>query len=276
MSKKVLYLGGGKWCWTESCSKHAAVIESKNKLIQGIINKDKEQISNASAELQKTPEGVSTYRYLVTQQIKNELGRNPNIGLDFDGTTGDFTHQLREHRGTSLKIPKEEWLSKLPNPDDYAMWKGSTPWYDSREEFLSHFKEAEVNGIYTKIPVYPNASKVLTELKNYGFTIKGITAREAVFNVDTKSWIKSNSIPVSKIINPGMAKETVKDIDVYLDDAPQVIKSLLDNEKKVVIMNHEYNQNSGFNHPNSRRVDGWSEKVIENIFELVVDKKNKK
>lgn len=276
MSKKVLYLGSGKWCWTESCSKHAAVIQAKNSLIQGILNRDKEQISNATAELQKTPEGISTYRYLVTQQLKNELGRNPNIGLDFDGTTGDFTHQLREHRGTSLKIPKEEWLSKLPNPDDYAMWKGSSPWYSSREEFLSQFKEAEVDGIYTKIPVYPNASKVLTELKNYGFTIKGITAREAVFNVDTKSWIKSNAIPVSKIINPGMAKETVKNIDVYLDDAPQVIKSLLDNEKKVVIMDHEYNQTSGTDHPNSRRVNGWSEKVIENIFELVVDKKNKK
>lgn len=269
MAKKVLYLGGGKWCWTESCTKHAGIIKSKNAFVAATISNDTTALEAAKTELMSTPEGLSTYRYLATQQLTKELGRRPTIGLDLDGTTGDFTSQLRTYMGTSLKIPQSEWATHFPNPDEYAMWTGTNPWYRDKDHFISSFQAAEKEGLYRQVPVYANASKVLHELRDYGFNIKVITARGAEFNDDTRYWTTTHNIPIKKILNPGMAKETVKDIDVYLDDAPHVINTLIQHEKKVVVMEHEYNEHTVPVHKNARRTKEWNDNVVNAIFDLL-------
>lgn len=277
MAKKVLYLGNGKWCWTESCKQHSAVIASKDKYLAATNGGTNAEIVEATQELMATPEGMSTYRHLKTKEVSATLGRSPMIGLDLDGTTGNFTDGLRTYMGTSLKVPQNEWESKFPDPEDYAMWEGKNAWYTDKADFMNHFQEAERKGIYKDIKVYDNASPVIKELQSYGFQFKVITARGAEFNDDTRAWILKNDIPIKTILNPGSNKHTIKDIDVYVDDAPHVIKLLKENNKKVVIMEQNYNVEDSAKEPheNTRRVTSWdNEAMVNAIFDLMDKKKS--
>jgi len=275
MAKKVLYLGNSKWCWTERCTVHAATIQHKNSYLKALADKNEKEIAVTRAALLSTPEGISTYNHLTVSKLAQALGRRPNIGLDLDGTTGDFTGGLRSHRAKGLKLSKEEWLERLPDPTEYAMWKGPNAWYKDREDFLSNFSQAEAEGIYRALPVFDNAPEILKELKNYGFNIKVITARGAIFNTDTRSWINTHKIPTKTVLNYGLEKERAKDIDVYIDDAPEVISRLIANKKKVVIMNHLYNESID-PHDSSRRVKSWDADIVKAIFDLVDEKQTLK
>ena len=274
MAKKVLYLGNEKWCWTESCQRHAAVIAAKTAFLKARESSDPSELIKATVDLRSTPEGLSTYNYLQVQEMTSQMGRKVVVGLDLDGTTGDFTHGLRTYMATGLKLSQDQWLSHFPDPDEYAMWTGTNAWYTDKADFLSQFQAAEAAGIYRDIKPYNNSSAVLKELKAYGFDIKVITARGAEFNEDTKSWIRTHNIPVKVVLNPGTEKQKVKGIDVYIDDAPHVINTLLAHEKNVVVMEQSYNLKNIPEHENARRVDKWDENVVNAIFDLI--NKNKK
>lgn len=276
MAKKVLYLGNGKWCWTEACKRHASTIADKNSYLKAVASGDEKAILAASQKLVSTEEGKATFFYLKVQSLKEATGRQLTIGLDLDGTTGDFTDGLRNYMGkvSKLNIAPADWKTHFPDPADYAMWKGEGAWYTSREDFLNHFQEAERKGIYRDIPVYPTASKVLHELRNYGFNIKAVTARGAEFNEDTSEWMRKHNIPVSALLNPGTNKQTVPNIDLYIDDAPHVVNQLLEHNKTVLVMNQSYNTKDIAEHDNAKRVSNWDDNVVEAIFQLL-DKRKK-
>jgi uncharacterized HAD superfamily protein len=278
MAKKVLYLGSGKWCYTEACKQHAGMIAAKNAFVAARKSGDEEALKAASNTLLSSQEGRSALNYIVAQDLRDKLGRAPTIGLDLDGTSGSFTDGLRWHMATKepIRIPKKEWAQRFPDPDRYDYHEGTNPWFTSREDFVTHFKEAEKRGVYKQIPIYPNASKTLNELKNLGFKIKVVTARNADFNADTSAWLKKNAIPYTGLYNPGHAKEQVKGIDVYMDDAPVVINRLLSHQKKVVVMTQRYNQDGLDESENSRRVQDWQDDVVGAIFDLLDENKKKK
>lgn len=275
MAKKVLYLGNGKWCWTDNCSQHAKVIEAKNRYLAAKTSGSEKEVAAATKALVSTPEGLSTYRYLQTQALSETLGRKPTLGLDLDGTTGDFTDGLRTYMAQGLQLPKDKWLSFFPEPDEYAMWQGKNAWYKDKDDFFSNFQKAEKDGIYQQMRVFDNAKEVLTELRAYGFDVKVITARGAEFNSDTQKWISTHCLPLAQILNPGNEKHTVPNIDLYMDDSPYVINTLLEHQKKVVVMDQLYNAHNVADTDNSKRVKGWSNDVIDAIFDLLDKKKTK-
>jgi uncharacterized HAD superfamily protein len=271
MAKKVLYLGNNKWCWTENCTTHSAIIIDKNNYLAAKASGSTEAIAVARQKLIATDQGFSTYRYLQTKELRTKLGRKPTIGLDLDNTIADFTHGMRERAGLKKKISQAEWLTHFPEPVEYSMWMGDTSWYLDKDDFVNELKAAELAGIYKTIAMYPNANTVLKELKAYGFDIKAVTARGAEFNDDTRSWIVEHSIPTKVILNPGFEKHNVPGIDVYIDDAPHVIDKLIQNNKKVIIMNQTYNETAVVPHENSRRAANWNDKnkIVNDIFELI-------
>lgn len=267
MSKKVLYLGNGKWCWTEQCKIHSAIIAQKNAYTEAVASGDETKTIEAMTALISTPAGLHTYRYLRVAEVEKTLGHKPTLGLDLDGTTGDFTHGLRTYMGETLKISKTQWLKKFPDPPEYAMWQGEGAWYANKDEFIGHFQKSENEGLYTKIPIFDYAPQTLKELKNYGFNITVVTARGIAFTKDTRAWIKQHKIPTRKVLHLGIEKEKAPNISLYIDDSPEVIKRLIDKEKKVLIMNQRYNENLE-DHANSRRTNGWGSTMVNSIFEL--------
>lgn len=267
MAKKVLYLGNGKWCWTENCRNHSEVIIKKNEYIAAVTKGNEAETVEAMTALISTPEGLHTYRYLRVAEIGKLSGHKPTLGLDLDGTTGDFTHGLRTYMGETLKIEKTQWLKKFPDPPEYAMWKGEGAWYTSKDDFIGHFQKSENEGLYAKIPIFDYAPQTLKELKNYGFNITVVTARNIAFTKDTRQWIKQHKIPTRTVFHLGIEKEKAPNISLYIDDSPEVIRRLINKEKKVLIMNQRYNE-SVEDHANSRRTDGWGTSMVNSIFEL--------
>lgn len=275
MAKKVLYLGNNKWCWTEECQIHSSIISAKNNYISALTKGNADALSQATLKLISTEEGLHTYRFLKVQELREQLGRTPTIGLDLDGTTGDFTHGLRNFMGMKKKIDADKWLHHFPDPEEYAMWKGEKAWYKDRDDFLEHFQEAEANGVYRELPIYDSASETLNLLKDYGFKINVITARTPIYNHDTQHWVQKHRIPYSGIFNYGMEKEKAKNIDVYVDDAPEVISRLIEHNKSVVIMDQLYNDHLETPEERSKRIQQWGDSMVEAVFDLL-DKKNKK
>jgi uncharacterized HAD superfamily protein len=275
MAKKVLYLGSGKWCWTEQCKIHSKVITQKNEYMAAVAAGDEVKIVESMTALIASPEGLNTYRYLRVAEMEKTLGHKPTLGLDLDGTTGDFTHGLRTYMGETLKIEKTQWLKKFPDPSEYAMWKGDEAWYTDKDDFTGHFHKSEGEGLYTKIPIFDYAPQTLAELKNYGFNITVVTARNIAFTKDTRQWIKQHKIPTKTVLHLGIEKEKAPNISLYIDDSPEVIQRLIDKEKKVLIMNQLYNENLE-NHKNSRRTKGWGASMVNSIFELFDERNSNK
>jgi uncharacterized HAD superfamily protein len=190
-------------------------------------------------------------------------GRAPIIGLDLDGTTADMTGGWRPRVARARGISDEDAITKLPEPDEYAMWSGQAAWFESKQEFLTQFQLDEKDGMYREFPVYEGASEVIHRLHREGFVIKAVTARSADFNHDTKHWLESQGLPVEEIINPGFEKHTLQDIDIFIDDAPHVINGLVDNQRKVIIFNQEYNGHQAVDSEQyTRRMNGWELSVV--------------
>ena len=168
--------------------------------------------------------------------------------------TAGFRPRVAKARG----INQAEATTHLPDPDDYAYSKSTTPWFRDREEFLEHFQAAEKSGFYRDLPVYDGAIDVLHHLAEKGFRIKAVTARSADYNPDTSHWLDSQGIPYEEILNPGFEKYTVEEVDIFIDDAPHVITGLVERERKVIIFNQQYNDHHNIDsESHTRRIEGW-------------------
>lgn len=275
MAKKYLYLGKGKWCYTENCKAHSNNQTLKKTYIQHRQDGELEKAKIIAEQLAQTDEGKAVLAKTIVELITTKLGRKPMIGLDLDGTTGGLSEALRNHlfeehnSSSSIKVTEEEWLKKYPAPDNYAFHAASTPWFKSLEDFKAQFTKAERAGMYLKVPVYENAKETLDELKNIGFNINAVTARSAEFNEDTVSWVASAKIPATKIKHVGEEKEKVENVDVYIEDSPSVISRLTNHNKLVLIREQLYNIKVPRIEGQSVSIKDWNDNVISKLLTLL-------
>ena len=197
------------------------------------------------------------------------FGRPPSIGLDLDGTMADTTAGLRKTVVAARNYPSTELVDKalLPEPNTYwAYYEGEGAWFSDKKEFLQHFLAAEKGGIYLDLPIYDGAKATIDQLKSAGFNITAITARHNSYDEDTLHWVNKHAIPVEKIIHSGEDKHLVPDIDIFIDDAPHVLQSLIDNGRKVIIYDQEYNR-----HIAGPRITEWSAEAILPVLEQIIE-----
>jgi uncharacterized HAD superfamily protein len=206
----------------------------------------------------------------LARQFESRTGHAPVLGIDHDGTIADMVGGLRPIVAKALGITKDEWRSRLPQPDEYAMWLGRNHWFASKADFLDHFRAAELAGFYRHLPIYDKAAVSLRQLHDAGFELVTITARSADFNDDTRSWQKAHTLPAPllTILNSGMEKHQVEGLDIVIDDAPSVIEGLLAAGRPVVIYDQDYNQDIP-EHPLARRAFGWGPSMHAAIADLL-------
>ena len=277
MASKVLYLGNGKWCWTKNCSQHAREIKLVEAYKEASSRGDMTTRDRVIQALQETPVGKSALNRVRVEEFQEMFGRAPNIGTDLDNTVGDFTQGMRMYTGKVMNIPQEQWLDHFPEPDDYAMWKGERAWFSSSEHFSSIFRAAEQDGIYLKMPSYEEAPETLRELSNLGFRIKGVTARDFEWGDHSREWLAARTINVDDVFHTGHEKEKVPDIDLYLEDSPEVIERLVTHNKRVAIHTQDYNAHIADENPNVSRFNDWENgKVTDIVFELLEKAKEQK
>jgi hypothetical protein len=197
------------------------------------------------------------------------LGRIPHIGLDLDGTMADTTAGLRKSVMEARDYPSSESVDKtlLPQPNIYSgYYEGDRAWFGDKKEFLQHFLAAEKEGLYLDLPIYEGAKQTIDQLKAAGFNITAVTARNSAYDKDTLLWVNKHSIPVEGVIHSGDDKHLISDIDFFIDDAPHVLQSLIDNGQKVIIYDQEYNQ--GIPGP---RITEWSAEAILAAIEQIIE-----
>ncbi|WP_078410381.1 5' nucleotidase, NT5C type [Priestia abyssalis] len=187
------------------------------------------------------------------------------LGFDIDDTLID----LREHafhiynKKLEQKVPIDVFQRlervEIHEPFGLTEEQGREMWNSSLEEIY-----------YTSCPPFPNAIETLQELDKKGHEIYYITSRPKEHGERTKEWLKSQGFPVQdeRFFYGMQDYEKVQIIkklklDYYFDDKPEVLNTLLNEEKtKVVVRDQSYNRHLKF-----PRILDWTDlkKVIKDL-----------
>lgn len=180
------------------------------------------------------------------------------LGIDLDGVVADFNagwmeRYNREH-GTALV------------PDMVTTWDAMLPLtrFASINEFWSWARNDGGPGLFRSLPVFPDAIDTLTRLYRH-HEIVIITTKPPWANAETFSWIGENAIPTREVHIIG--EKWRVDCDVYLDDGPHNLESLVVERPDRTICR--------FVRPWNRPVPGVVDITDWYAFESLIDKKHR-
>lgn len=268
MATKHIYLGSDKFCYTEACDLHLNEHLYNEAYTSAYLKGSVKTLAVIEGMALSAGVSADSMLSIKVNAFAEKFGRKPKIGLDLDGTTGNFNQGMKSFVMSQDELPENVEVFNQ-EPETYAMWEGQNPWFKDKADFTAKFTQAEAEGLYRKLEAYEDAAVTIRELRNIGFDIDAVTARFKKFNNDTAFWLRQHDIPVYRIKNPGTEKASVPNIDVYIDDAPHVIEKLVTNAKNVVIMNQPYNTQVEYAHEFTRRVDTWGHVMKTAVVDLL-------
>jgi 5'(3')-deoxyribonucleotidase len=140
------------------------------------------------------------------------------LGIDLDGVVADF------NAGWTQRYNKD--FGAALTPGMVRTWDVflDLTHFDSNAEFWEWARNGDGPGLFRDLPVYPGAIDVLTRLsRNHKIVI--ITTKPRWANAETFAWIAENDIPTREVHITGRKWEV--DCDVYLDDGPHNLESLV-------------------------------------------------
>lgn len=185
------------------------------------------------------------------------------FGFDIDDTLID----LRAHafKLYNKKLSKDVAIEafhalqrvEIHEPFGLSDTEGAAMWNSSLDEIY-----------FTDCPIFEGALATLQALQQEGHDIYYITSRPKQYCEQTREWMIAQGFPIAAgHFFCGMQDhekiETIKALalDVYVDDKPVVLETLVDVETKVILKNQSYNQ-----HVSLPRLYHWHE------FESLVSK----
>jgi 5'(3')-deoxyribonucleotidase len=178
------------------------------------------------------------------------------LGIDLDGVVANFNagwmSRYNEERGTAL------------TPDLVDHWDGMVELtdFETGRDFWRWARNGDGPGLFRHLPVYPEAVPALDRLAlNHEIVI--ITTKPRWSISDTYAWIADNEIPTREVHITGR-KWTV-DCDVYLDDGPHNLESLVLERPDRTVCRFVRPWNEAV--PGAVDVDSWD------TFESLVDKR---
>lgn len=125
----------------------------------------------------------------------------------------------------------------FPEHSTYDLVKAG--WFATSDDFLTHFHEAEANGLYRTLIPFPGALDVVRGLQAAGDRVVVVTARKASFAADTRSWLDAHDLAPTDVIHTEAKHEV--DADVFIEDANYQIQSLVENGRSVLAHSRPYN-----------------------------------
>lgn len=170
------------------------------------------------------------------------------FGFDIDDTLIDLRrHAFRLYNKKLNKTFGEDLFEKIPTVEIHVPFgltdeEGRQMWIDSMEEVY-----------FTNCPSFEGAKEVLQQLAAEGHEIYYITSRPKGYCEQTREWVKAQGFPVvDDRFYCGMEDHEKIDIikslqlDVYVDDKPAVLNTLVNSQTKVIVKNQSYNQEVNF------------------------------
>jgi uncharacterized HAD superfamily protein len=149
---------------------------------------------------------MTVYRHMV------------RLGIDLDGVVADFTKGwidfYNRDFGTAL------------TPDQVVSWNGMTEitHFQKMSEFWRWSSDLDGRSLFWHLEPFPGALEALHQLHQEGHDIVILTMKPSFAKEDTHEWIASQGIPTTEIHI--LDDKWRIDCDVYLDDAPRVLKGL--------------------------------------------------
>lgn len=249
-------------CSSHTRKAYAAALESGD---ENLIKKTKVAYYTSPEGIRKLREAgkndlAEKFQARRTRKIEqaerlDRIERKVTLALDLDNTSMKFTNAFRNSLAKKYNLTKAEALQKYPEPHDYSFVVSG--WFKDHNEFMSEFNEAEAKGLYSNMKMLPGARRTIQTLQQKGYTIKVITARTADFNTDTKTALRRYRTPYSTIVHTEDKEK--HHADLFFDDSPKQITTLMSHGKKVVAFKASYNNGL----KGSARANDWSE--IEKI-----------
>lgn len=194
------------------------------------------------------------------------------VGIDADGVLVNMSEfNIREGKKYFKKEPVN--LNAYHTRDIFGVSK--------KEEFIYGLKGA-LNKYCKKEPPMPNCKEVIKKLNEEGIVLHEITARKFTTfdNIIGKyyrklfeKWLHKHELKF-KTIEYCSETDSPRDkllgcrklnVDVMIEDKPDVAEYLANNDVKILLMDAPYNKD--LMHPNITRVYNWEE-IYDNIIKL--------
>ncbi|MGA7228458.1 MAG: hypothetical protein WBZ45_09665 [Acidimicrobiia bacterium] len=149
------------------------------------------------------------------------------LGIDLDGVVADFTKGwvsfYNRDFGADLEL------------DVATEWNGLTELthFETMRDFWRWSSDLDGRSLFWHLEPFPGAVEALHALDRAGHDVVIITAKPSFAIDDTHEWIEKVGLPATEV-HITDDKWTV-DCDVYLDDSPHVLPTLLANRPDRVV-----------------------------------------
>jgi 5'(3')-deoxyribonucleotidase len=140
------------------------------------------------------------------------------LGIDLDGVVADFTKGW-------IDFYNRDFGTQL-TPDQVVTWNGMTEitHFEKMSEFWRWSSDLDGRSLFWHLEPFPGAIEALHRLHEDGHEIVILTMKPSFAREDTHEWIVSQGIPTTEV-HIRDDKWRI-DCDVYLDDAPRVLRDL--------------------------------------------------
>lgn len=186
------------------------------------------------------------------------------LGVDLDGTCGDYIGTFRRIAAERLGVPVESLTREVSWGCEE--WGIRTP-----EEFDELHRHAVLERrMLRHMDLIPGAAEALWRLSDAGVWIRIVTHRlyvnwgHAVTAGDTAEWLDTAEIPYRDLCF--IAAKSSVNADAFVDDAPHQIEDLRAAGQTVIVFDQPYNRDLA-----APRAADWGE-VEEQVRDLVVQR----
>lgn len=170
------------------------------------------------------------------------------LGIDLDGVVADFnggwTKAYNQQFATELGAEAVTGWNQIP----------SLTHFENMGEFWHWARGLEGGSLFSRLDPYPGAVEALVGLAGE-HDIVVVTTKPSWAEIDTYAWLVEHGVPASEVHITG--KKWAVDVDVFLDDAPHVLRYLVERRPDAVVCRYV----RPWNHPLAGAVDitDWSD-----------------
>lgn len=201
-----------------------------------------------------------------------ELKGRKVVGVDIDGILADYPRSLVDFMNTKECRDLVDGLSKyivFPHEavKSYDIFADFGIDRETAKQVKHYYRET---GYKRYIPVYSDAKRFLTTLRDKGYVIALVTSRpykeyNRIF-ADTMTWLENNELPYDVVLwaedkGTKLVEEFGKDnIEFFIDDVAEYANSVADRGIRTYLMDKTYNRASELNQAITR-VNSLSEVI---------------
>lgn len=201
-----------------------------------------------------------------------ELKGRKVVGVDIDGILADYPRSLVDFMNTKECRDLVDGLSKhivFPHEavKSYDIFADFGIDRETAKQVKHYYRET---GYKRYIPVYSDAKRFLTTLRDKGYVIALVTSRpykeyNRIF-ADTMTWLENNELPYDVVLwaedkGTKLVEEFGKDnIEFFIDDVAEYANSVADRGIRTYLMDKTYNRTSELNQAITR-VNSLSEVI---------------